>query len=334
MELVLNIHEHAAQLIGETPWRVSRSEDLLYAALSEAYRCYGYAPVVVGIDIYNVEPEAYGARVQEPAETGVPHISSPIRAGVRALYDLPFFDPLVSGRMPLLLAVGRRLQQAFPAAEVRIPMSGPVSIAGHLLGLEGLLMAMLDDPAGVRAALRHLAEGQLRWCAEIARQGLRCMVYDSSAAPPMVSPPLFREIVFPVLREMLAEIALLARERVPLIIGGDTAAIAPLFPALATDYLICPAETDQQALLDALAPYPALLLRVNMRSGMIASSDRHAVGREIARLLRLVQGRSRVCLGTGIIPYGTPPASVRHALAVAGNGDENHGFLRDDCHEE
>ena len=330
MKLVLNIHEHAAQLIGETPWRVSRNEDLLYAAYAEAYRCYGYAPVVVGIDIYNVEPEAYGARVQEPAETGVPHISSPICADVRDLCALPFFDPRADGRLPMILAVGRRLQQAFPAAEIRVPMSGPVSIAGNLLGLEGLLMAMLDDPAGVRAALRHLVAGQLRWCAEIVRQGLRPIMYDSSAAPPMISPSLFREMVFPVLREMMAWIARRAHERVPLIIGGDTAAVAPLFPALATDDLICPAETDQQALLDALAPYPELMLRVNMRSGVIASPDQQAVSREIDRLLRLVQGRQRVCLGTGIIPYGAPPASIRHALAYTGNGDEDHGFPQHD----
>ncbi len=55
MDFSPSVYEHAAFLIGRTPWEVSRDADLLFEAHAEAFRRYGHAPVVVGIDIYNLE---------------------------------------------------------------------------------------------------------------------------------------------------------------------------------------------------------------------------------------------------------------------------------------
>ena len=44
-----SVYEHAAALIGETPWRVSRDPECLFRAHAEAFRRYRHSPVVVGI---------------------------------------------------------------------------------------------------------------------------------------------------------------------------------------------------------------------------------------------------------------------------------------------
>jgi DNA-binding LacI/PurR family transcriptional regulator len=60
------IYEHAAKLIGKTPREVSRSKDLIVQGHKAAFERYHHTPVVVGIDIYNLEAEAFGSVIAEP----------------------------------------------------------------------------------------------------------------------------------------------------------------------------------------------------------------------------------------------------------------------------
>ncbi|MBN2295787.1 MAG: hypothetical protein JXM70_25375, partial [Pirellulales bacterium] len=60
MDISPSVYEHAAQLIGATPWQASRDAELMFCAHAEAYRRYRHTPIMPGIDIYNLEAEAYG----------------------------------------------------------------------------------------------------------------------------------------------------------------------------------------------------------------------------------------------------------------------------------
>ncbi len=73
-----SVYEHAAALIGRSPWEVSRNPELLFAGHQAAYRKYHHTPVVVGVDIYNLEAEAYGAEVRVPGGNGIPAITQPL----------------------------------------------------------------------------------------------------------------------------------------------------------------------------------------------------------------------------------------------------------------
>ena len=132
MDFAPSVYEHCARLIGRSPWDVSRDPGLLFEGQAEAYRRYGHRPVVVGVDIYNLEAEAYGATVQQPDGDGIPAITTPLVSSAAQFRDLPAFDPDVSGRLPLVIAVGCRLKAEFPDADVRVPLSGPFSIAASL----------------------------------------------------------------------------------------------------------------------------------------------------------------------------------------------------------
>ncbi len=85
MEFTPIVYEHAAKFIGRRPWEVSRSADLLVEAHAAAYAVYRHAPVVAGIDVYNVEAEAYGAVVGASRENEVPSVVGRVVPGARQI---------------------------------------------------------------------------------------------------------------------------------------------------------------------------------------------------------------------------------------------------------
>lgn len=166
------VYEHAARFVGRSPWEVSRDAELLFQAHRLAYLEYRHAPVVVGIDIYNLEAEAYGGRITAPEGHGIPAIAEPLVQQVEQLQELPAFDPERAGRIPMAIAAGQRLKKEFPQADVRIPVAGPFSIAFNLRGINGLCEEVLLRPEAAARGLMHLAENQAGLCRAIVAAGL------------------------------------------------------------------------------------------------------------------------------------------------------------------
>jgi len=305
-----SVYEHAARLLEKRPWDVSRSAELLFQAHTLAFHKYHHTPVIMGIDIYNLEPEAYGAKVEAPAGNGIPAISRHPFDGVAEILALPQFNPHTDGRIPMILSAGKRLAEALPDADVRIPVSGPFSIASNLIGFESLLISALTEPDQLRAALEHLITGQARFCQEIARQGLDIAFFESSATPPLISPQMFAEIVLPALKSILNQAAAIVGHPVPCIIGGDTAPILESLLETGTGYIICPSETDQRQFMQKMAAHPEVMVRINLDPGALTTNNLTIIRQEADRILELVAGRENVCMGTGVLPYETDPEVV------------------------
>ncbi len=313
MEFVPVIYEHAAALIGRTPWEVSRSSDLLAAAHSAAYQIYHHSPLVAGIDIYNVEAEAYGAVIAEPEGSAIPSITAHPCTHVREVCALRHPDPDRDGRLRDILAAATVLKRTFPDVEVRVPISGPFSIAGNLTGLTALLEDTLDGPSLVGMALDHIVEGQLRFCQRIAEARLGCILFESAATPPLLSPQAFRELVLPRLRRLIRGASVLTGHSAPCIIGGNTAPIADALMETGTTYVICPSETDQAKFMEALRAYPLCTVRINMNPAVFLPGEWVRVEREVLRVASVVRDRPHTCIGTGVLPFDTDPALVTRA---------------------
>jgi len=327
MDFSPSVYEHAAFLIDRTPWEVSRDAELLFEAHAEAFRRYGHAPIVVGIDIYNLEAEAYGGVIVRPHGTGIPAIGQAICSSVDELAELPPLDPIGAGRIPMVIEVAGRLARQFPEADVRVPLSGPFSIAANLVGFETLLCEVLTRPAAAAAALEHLVEGQVRFCQAICRhpavgdmcgchtrppRGTRLGVafFESAAAPPLLSPELFRQVELPALKAILGGMAEVLGHPVPCIIGGDTTPILEAMLETGTGYVVAPCETDQEAFLKKVWDRTEVRVRVNLNAEIVARGPWERIRADADRILRLVRGRPNVCMGTGAVPYETPPENV------------------------
>ncbi|MBT3289871.1 MAG: hypothetical protein HN849_14560 [Victivallales bacterium] len=305
------IYEHCAALIDRRPWDVSRNGDLLFQAQSTAYRRYGHSPIVVGVDIYNLEAEAYGAVVMEPEGNGIPAITEHMLGEVSELNTLAPF-PREAGRLPMVLAVAQRLRDALPEADVRVPVAGPFSVAINLVGFDSLLIAAFMEPEMTRAALMHLAVGQAGFCRMVREAGLGIAFFESAATPPLLSPEMFRGVALPPLHWLLQQASEIMGVPVPCIMGGDTMPILDDLLSTGTRYVICPApgETDQAAFMETMRAHPEVTVRINMAPEITARGDWPAVQAEVDRIAGVVQGRPNTCLGTGALPFETSPLTV------------------------
>ncbi len=308
--LSLSVYEHAAQFLGLSPWEVSRDADLVYRAHRAAYELYRHFPVVVGIDIYNLEAEAYGCEVVPPAGNGIPAIVSPLCPALECALRLEPFDPTRAGRVPLMLEAACRLRQDFPDADIRLPVSGPFSIAQSLLGLDVLLTEVALRPELVRELLLGLVESQVRMSEMALAAGIGVAFFESAAAPPLLSPRQFREVELPPLQEALRRVSAAAGSSLPCIIGGDTAPILPDILSTGTGFVICPAETNRAAFLEQARDWPDVTIRVNLDPRVYVSGSPQQIREAVDEVVALSRLRPGLLLGTGAIPYETPPANV------------------------
>jgi uroporphyrinogen decarboxylase len=313
MEFTPVVYEHAAKFIDKTPWEVSRSVDLLVEAHAAAYAMYRHTPVVAGIDVYNVEAEAYGATVGAPRGDEVPSVVGQLCRSAAEVCGLNWPDPSGGGRFPMIMEAAARLQERCPGAEVRIPLSGPFSIACALVGFDGFLAEVLINPDAVAAALRHLAMKQLEVCRTFAASGFRVMFFDSAASPPIITAESFREVVLPALRELIAGVRALSDESPPLILGGDTVGILEDLLSTGTEYVICPAETDREEFMKIMRKHPSVTVRLNTPARLFASDDRHALREALDAMVKLAGGRPATLLGSGVLPYDADPSMVKFA---------------------
>ena len=306
------VYEHAAKLIQRSPWDVSRDPDLLFEAHRQAYLLYHHAVVAVGIDIYNLETEAYGAIVCNPGEQGIPAIHEPLFHSLDEALDIQPYNPAKDGRIPMIIETGQRLKKALPDADVRIPVAGPFSIAFNLRGINEICMDMAFQPERVGQFLMKLAEYQTGFCQAVVDAGLDVAFFESAASPPMLSPRLFRDVELPALKRIIKIAEETVGHPVPCIMGGDTYRILDDLLSTGTGFVVCNKETNQAAFIkQALATHPHVKIRVNMESGTVACSDTERIYREIDRILEISKDHPNCLLGTGALPYETPPENVQ-----------------------
>lgn len=305
------VYEHAAAFVGKTPWEVSRDGALLFQAHQKAYRFYHHQPITVGIDIYNVEAEAYGATVTGANDTEVPSIHAHIFSSCAEVAAHSHFDPETDGRCPLVLKAAGALKEALPEAQVNVPIGGPFSIASNLVGFETLLMELITEEDVVRRALLHLAEGQIRFARAALERGLGISLFESAATPPMLSPASFAAAELPALSLIMEEIRTTTGSAPACIMGGNTEPILHSLLATRPGFLVCPSETDQDAFIGRMREYPEIPVRINMSVEILAGGDRNLLEEEIRRVCSLSASRSNTVVGTGVLPHNVDPETVR-----------------------
>ena len=310
MVLSFKVFEHAAALIGRTPWEVSRDAELLFQAQAAAFRLYRHQPLIAAIDHYNLAPEAYGAVVAQPDGHGVPAISEPLLASATELLRLRPLDARRDGRLPMILEVASRLAREFPEAEVAVPVDGPFSIASALVGFDRLLCDVVEDPDLVQSALMHLSEGQVKLTEQVRALGLEVAFAESAAGPPLLSPKLFREVELPVLKTLLTQMGRIMGHPIACLMGGDTVRILDELLETGSPSLVCPYETDQAAFVKKLADRPDILVRVNLHSDTVARGSWDELQAEANRALAFARGRPNTVLGAGGLPYETRPDNI------------------------
>lgn len=304
------IYEHAARFAGRSPYETSRDPELIFRGHRDAWLEYRHSPIAVGIDIYNLEAEAYGATVENPGEDAIPAISRNPCKSIAEAFELKPFDPKRDGRIPMMIDVARRLKDALPEADVRVPVTGPFSVAFNLRGINGLLEDVGLDPDGVAMWLMQLAHNQAAFVQAVADAGLGIAFFESAAAPPLLSPKQFHNVELPALNWILRTASSIVGAPVPCIMGGNTYPILGDMLSTGTGFLVCNVETKQREFIEKVwAEKPEVKVRVNMDPRIVACDDPETIRAEVNRIVAIA--RPNCLMGTGCLPLETPPSNIR-----------------------
>jgi uroporphyrinogen decarboxylase len=153
------------------------------------------------------EPSAFGARMAWHHDQ--PPAIEPLPGGLRQLLSTPEPDPQLHGLMPLVLQRYADVERRLQAEGAHVPMvaaRGPLTVAGWLLGMSDLMIALMDDPSAVDEMLDRVAALIIAWLkaqlAVLAKpEGI--MLLDDLVG--MISPKLFERYVQPVFARIFAE---------------------------------------------------------------------------------------------------------------------------------
>ena len=290
---------------------MSRDPALLELALLREAELYRADLLVVGCDVYNVEAEAAGCEVRFSETNEVPAIVSRVLEPGDDLSRLKLPDPEKDGRMPVFLEAGRRVARALGGAlVVRGALSAPFSLAAELVGAERLLLALIDDPGWVARLLDRAAAIVKAYGRAFHERGLGVILFDSHAAPPLVSPRLYEEIILPATASAVSYFqADLGIPLVPYIMGGDTGRLLDLILATGSNNILCDFRADLASFVDRLSGRP-VLLRANIDPRILLTASPDEIRAKTREVLTIGRRHPGFLLGTGILPYDIGPEKV------------------------
>lgn len=291
----------------ETWWRINR--DLLdrfpeVAWIPGFWVEYGMA----------AEPSAYGARVLWHANQ--PPSIEPVPGGLTTLAEMPVPDPYEHGLMPLVLRRYAAAEARLAAEGLGIHMAaarGPFAVAGWLLGITELMMALKTHPAEMERLLADVTTLLIAWLrAQLAtlRDPQGILVLDDLVG--LLSPKMFAAQAHPHLARLFGAFAGLIR-----VYHNDTPCPHLVAPLNALEFEVFNFSHTQD-ISGVAAQMPGKALMGNVPPLDVMTRGTPAQVEDWARECVRKTGGQRLILsaGGGVSP-GTPAASIDALVRAA-----------------
>ena len=215
-------------------------------------------------------------------------------------------DPLKAGIMQTLRAIPASVRSRYL---INVGVTGPFSQLVFLMGLERVLMATIEDPAGLHRAIRKRLPLALGWIREMAEHNPGCIwIGEGVASSSLISRAAYREFVLPYEQALAAEIREIEVPSV-LHICGKLEPILDDIPDAGVDCL----EADWPVnMADAKARIGD---RVSLKGNLNTTTLVHAASDEIYRqsigLIEQASAGGGFVLSSGCaLGRDTPPANV------------------------
>jgi uroporphyrinogen decarboxylase len=214
--------------------------------------------------------------------------------------------------MPVHLDAGSRIHERFGRDRIiRGALSAPFSLACQVVGVDQILPALIDRPSWVGELLAFAASVVKAYGRAFIERGLAVIIFDSYAAPPLVSPELYRKLILPPTAEVVHYFRhSLGVKLVPYIVGGNTQPILEAMLETGTNNLLCDFSSDLEFYVGRLRAEP-IILRANLDARFLNSLSVPEIQKKTRETLALGRGHPRFMLGTSILPYDTSPEKVR-----------------------
>jgi uroporphyrinogen-III decarboxylase len=204
--ILAQINEHVVRLCGGEMREVYTNAEKFVQMNLAVFQYYGLDLPGFYYDIYNIEAEALGQRMNWDPNR-MPDIDRQ-NLLIRNLSDLDHLRPpdfKKSGRMPFVLEVMRRCYDL--GLPVRIRFCSPFSLAVNVRGIENVLMDIFTAPKFVHRLLAFLTDEVLiPWVQTqreaIGQPGTSGNGADAAASPPIVTVRILEEFVMPYVARM------------------------------------------------------------------------------------------------------------------------------------
>ncbi len=193
-----------------------------------------------------VSAEAMGARVgatddQQPFGG----LGQPLVRTVADIDRIPAPDVGSQGRYPLMLEALDRIVRALGKSVFIVACCDqfPFSLASALMGINDVMVRVLEDPAFVEALMHRCAEFQIAYAAALA-QGGADMISGGDSPAGLIGPRFYGQLVQPAERRVIAGIKSRTGKLVSLHICGKAAPLLPAMAATGADVLELDHDVD------------------------------------------------------------------------------------------
>lgn len=305
------IYEHKAKLLNKSISEVAQDGKLLEQAVFAEYETYRPDMLAVGIDIYNVEVEALGSSIKYSQYPDmVPDIQNRLLDDISQVEKLKPVDIENSARIPQILRVTESVCKKLGSEiYVRGCVSGPFSMAAAMLGIESLLMACVLQPEQAKVLIDFCTEISIAHAKAYVKKGLCVCIFDSNAAPPLLSPELYQSLVLPGTIKIAKELKRTGSEFIEYVVGGKTDDIAADMADTGFDIILSDFPSESK-IFTKLARNRQILVRRNINPSLIENGPREELSRQVSDVLTMVKKNGNFIVGTGVLSYNTPINNV------------------------
>ncbi len=188
-------------------WPDAHTDASKMAALGGSlYELAGLECARIPFDL-TVEADALGCRVDLGSEDRTPQVTkSPFESSRDIKVPEDFLD---RGRIPVVLEAVEKLKEIYGNdLPIIVGITGPLTLAGQLLGIENLVRYMRSRPYEVESVLDNVLEASIQYANAISEvePDVIC-VADPTSAPDLIDPLQFKNMVKPRLEDLSMEIS-------------------------------------------------------------------------------------------------------------------------------
>jgi uroporphyrinogen-III decarboxylase len=194
---------------------------------------------------------------------------------------------------------------------VCVGLTGAFSQVGFLLGMQNLMLALMDQPEAAHRAIRQRQHVALRQAREICEAGARFIwIGEGMASSSLISPQMYAEFVLPYEQKLADEIRRLGALSLLHICGNITPAL-PHIAQSRVDGVDVDAPTDWPAAVRILGPHLCLKGNVNPLLFLPGKEEELRTACETAK--RIAAPARGFILSTGCL---VPRDSAREAFSI------------------
>jgi MtaA/CmuA family methyltransferase len=267
-----------------------------------------------------VSAQAMGAKVG-PTGPGQPFggLGEPLIRSAADIDRIPAPDVAAQGRYPLMLDALSRVVREL-GREVFVVAcfdQYPFSLASALLGLNELMLKLVDDPPFVRALIERCEEYSLAYAITLARAGADMLSGGDSPAG-LIGPDLYRVFALPCEQRVVSRLKAVTDKPVSLHICGRATPILPLMKSSGADVLELDHAVELKEACDILGPGIGIWGNLDPVS-ILSQGDPESIVAAARRAIAQARacGHSRFVLSSGCtLDPGTPHPNLAAFLAA------------------